>query len=149
MKRLFIPFLLFPITTLLCGCPTIEEHYFCGICGQEYDPEETHYCNKGALNVNPTSFRNGDKVMLTYKDKSSVNVNGEVVSGTAVYCIDGNEVVRSTDAANDYAITYIPEGLTKGEHLLSAKVVHSASSSIGSVSVDVNSDAIVKIFVIE
>lgn len=147
MKRFFIPLLLFPITTLLCGCPP-EIHYYCGFCGHEYDPDETHYCKKNPLQVNPTSFRNGDKVELTYKDHSSVKENGEVASGTAVYFIDGNEVVRSTDAANNYAVTYIPEGLAKGEHLLSAKVVYTSTFPLGSISIDFG-DATVKVFVVE
>lgn len=147
MKRFFCPLLLLPITTMLCGCPPYFD-YICGACGQEYDPDETHYCNKNSLFVTPTSFRNGDKVELTYKDHTTVKENGESVPGTAVYFIDGEEVVRSTDAANNYTVTYIPQGLAKGEHLLSAKVVYTSTFPLGSISIDLG-DATVKVFVVE
>ena len=85
----------------------------------------------GKVNVSPTTVKVGDEVTFSIDNsfsignisgsfESSTTINGKDVVKCVVYYIDGDEIGKSSDKNNKYALKYNVSELTVGNHDVTA-----------------------------
>lgn len=85
----------------------------------------------GKVNVSPTTVKVGDEVTFSIDNsfsignisgsiESSTTINGKDVVKCVVYYIDGDEIGKSSDKNNKYALKYKVSELTVGNHNVTA-----------------------------
>lgn len=70
------------------------------------------------IKASPMEFENGTEVTLSMQ----CNLTDLGGNPTVIYMVDEKDVAQSQDKDNDYKAVFVPQGLTEGKHVISAKI---------------------------
>lgn len=103
------------------GCS--EENYM----NQEMDVTVTSPENfEGEIDITPSSAKNGESVVFKIKPNSIPTIIKDGKNVIVIfYEIDGIKVAESSDVENDYSASYTVDGLSVGEHKITAGCIPS------------------------
>lgn len=81
---------------------------------------------EGEIDITPSSAKNGESVVFKIKPNSIPTIikDGKNVI-TIFYEIDGTKVAESSDVENNYSASYTVDGLSVGEHKITAGCIPS------------------------
>lgn len=81
---------------------------------------------EGEIDITPSSAKNGESVVFKIKPNSIPTIikDGKNVI-TIFYEIDGTKVAESSDVENHYSASYTVDGLSVGEHKITADCIPS------------------------
>lgn len=81
---------------------------------------------EGEIDITPSSAKNGESVVFKIKPNSIPTIikDGKNVI-TIFYEIDGTKVAESSDVENNYSASYMVDGLSVGEHKITADCIPS------------------------